>query len=522
MASRYAKSPHFDFCFHPIHVLDADKDIVVPCGKCNGCLLHKANEWSMRLVDEIDVSPYSYFFTLTYDNNYIPTLVRDSLGIWSSNHEGNIRHTLDAKFRSKDVLRKDNIFVSDGYPLESVKNINDSSLMNGFVSYEPVPISNYHRDDVIPYASKRDLQLFLKLVRVCIDRDFKHLDYESKRFRYYIISEFGETKFRPHFHGIIFFNSREVSETFKECYIHTCWSMCSPLRHQYDHYCDSGAAGYITNYLTCNSLLPKVYQEVKELRPFRLASKSPAIGYSRFCKEEISEEVSRGNLEFTKDIRRLGAKYVFRFPTAFVSSFFPKCYRFNHMDFQGLLAVYGMVYFEIEYLRRLNFDFRPQAEVYLDAVARLREVVDSSRLYPAIKCYKICEEFGYPVFHYVHLLDMFYYKKDMYALRSFYEYQSRLADAGKFYDIACMYGNLWSVLSWSNAAIYTKMMACYYFLEGLHLYASDFDSYDKRDVIPCHVDSSAYILEVDDIMNDMVKLPKFNEFCGVAPQCFTD
>ena len=37
MASRYPSIKVVDYCFNPRHVVDEDKDIIVPCGKCEGC-----------------------------------------------------------------------------------------------------------------------------------------------------------------------------------------------------------------------------------------------------------------------------------------------------------------------------------------------------------------------------------------------------------------------------------------------------------------------------------------------------
>ena len=74
MASRFPSTKVATYCFNPVHVVDNDKDLLVPCGKCDGCLLHKANEWSMRLVNEIESNTFSIFFTLTYDNYYLPKL----------------------------------------------------------------------------------------------------------------------------------------------------------------------------------------------------------------------------------------------------------------------------------------------------------------------------------------------------------------------------------------------------------------------------------------------------------------
>lgn len=52
-------------CLQPINVGGK----LMPCGKCPACLTNKKNEWVFRLNEELKVSPYSYFFTLTYRDN---------------------------------------------------------------------------------------------------------------------------------------------------------------------------------------------------------------------------------------------------------------------------------------------------------------------------------------------------------------------------------------------------------------------------------------------------------------------
>lgn len=54
----------------------------VPCGKCLACRKAHAREWAMRICHEVDYWKYSYFITLTYDNEHLPehgSLRRDHL-----------------------------------------------------------------------------------------------------------------------------------------------------------------------------------------------------------------------------------------------------------------------------------------------------------------------------------------------------------------------------------------------------------------------------------------------------------
>lgn len=49
-----------------------DLAITVPCGKCIGCFLERARQWSVRVVHEASLWPVNSFVTLTYDNESLP------------------------------------------------------------------------------------------------------------------------------------------------------------------------------------------------------------------------------------------------------------------------------------------------------------------------------------------------------------------------------------------------------------------------------------------------------------------
>lgn len=48
------------------------KEYSVPCGKCIGCQLDRARDWSQRLMAEYKSSVNAYFITLTYDDEHLP------------------------------------------------------------------------------------------------------------------------------------------------------------------------------------------------------------------------------------------------------------------------------------------------------------------------------------------------------------------------------------------------------------------------------------------------------------------
>lgn len=76
------------YCFHPILVRQwyEDKKGIkkqsksyhqVPCGKCVACLARKRNEWTYRLSMEQQMSDYTFFATLTYDDKNCPVKIKD-------------------------------------------------------------------------------------------------------------------------------------------------------------------------------------------------------------------------------------------------------------------------------------------------------------------------------------------------------------------------------------------------------------------------------------------------------------
>lgn len=487
MGSRYTTIKPQTYCYKPLHIFNNGVDTFVPCGKCDGCLLHKANDWSMRLGSEMESGANNIFFTLTYDNKYIPHLTQyDYFGskIFLDYNPAypNIRFN-----SSSDVRRLD--FWDMGYLWRTYSIC--------------VPISRIPDNKYLPYLSKVDIQLWLKLVRKSINKFFPK--YENNRFRYFIIGEYGPTSYRPHYHGVILCESHEVSEYLIECGLFENWQMCrKDLFDQYVHYCDSGAKGYVTQYLTCFSSLPKVLKD-KSIRPFRLSSKGCAIGFDSFDKDEVYENVFNGVIEYTKTISRINEQSLLRYPSGLINSLFPKCYEYRKLSFDGLLRLYSRLY-------RIARRF-PR---YVEKVG-LRSTYNRlySDLHPVdYQCSKACLDslsyFGHP-FNYVYALDMCYYKLAMYNLKFFYEQQnltSSSLDALRQYDNVTYYVNEYR----NNAMSPYRKKVFEWFLSPFGLHLSDFDTMSSEEVadILKYRPSEDYVNEVSDIFTTMEKMPKFN------------
>ncbi|AXH77700.1 MAG: replication initiator protein [Microviridae sp.] len=52
---------------------DVRGDIKVPCGRCVGCRVDRARDWTLRIGHESKLHQHNWFITLTYDEDHIPT-----------------------------------------------------------------------------------------------------------------------------------------------------------------------------------------------------------------------------------------------------------------------------------------------------------------------------------------------------------------------------------------------------------------------------------------------------------------
>lgn len=120
---------------------------------------------------------------------------------------------------------------------------------------------------VCPVVSKRDVQLFLKRLRK---------KFRTSKIRYFLVSEYGPTTLRPHYHAIFFnlpysgsdisFVTAKVNKELREI-----WNHGNILVDNVTY----GRISYVTKYLCSVTDLPPYLP-----KPFRLMSRRPGIGYN--------------------------------------------------------------------------------------------------------------------------------------------------------------------------------------------------------------------------------------------------
>ena len=266
--------------------------IAVDCGQCDYCIHKRAKKASMRVKTAGSAFKYSYFVTLTYDNEHIPLMncevlhsdYEDAIGISGDIHFGNEHHQYipvsEYQCDDNSMLRhifftqvqgtvpfdreiKEYVPVKDNWFL-SMDAIRSFISKTQAVDKTDYPASSqYGRDNLIPFLNYVDVQNYIKRLRKYL---FQTLgSYETLHF--YAVGEYGPVHFRPHYHLLLFTNSEEVSKVLRYCHDKS-WKLG---RSDFQR-AAGGAGSYVASYVNSLCSSPLLYRSCRAFRPKSRAS----------------------------------------------------------------------------------------------------------------------------------------------------------------------------------------------------------------------------------------------------------
>lgn len=255
-------------CQNPRTVINkyTHEPVVVSCGCCPSCVLRRSAVQTNLLTTYSAQFRYIYFVTLTYAPCFLPTLEVSVIETCTDDIADvscvpNINELDDSDpntylFGFRSVPRSASIKLKNSTVERTFKDP-EIKFSYPMKPKELLSILGKIKHDVpnrIPYVCNRDLDLFLKRLRSY---------YPDEKLRYYAVSEYGPTSFRPHWHLLLFSNSERFSQTVCEN-VSKAWSYGR---------CDASlsrgfAAPYVASYVNSFVALPDFYTQMpKVVRP---------------------------------------------------------------------------------------------------------------------------------------------------------------------------------------------------------------------------------------------------------------
>nr|QJB21430.1 MAG: replication initiator protein [Microvirus sp.] len=255
-------------CQNPRTVVNkyTHEPVSVSCGACPSCILRRSGIQTNLLTTYSAQFRYVYFVTLTYAPCFLPTLEVSVIETCTDDIADvscvpNI-NDLDAGdpntylFGFRSVPRSSSVKLKNSTVERTFKDpaISFSYPMKPKDLLSILGKINHNIPNRIPYVCNRDLDLFLKRLRSY---------YPDEKLRYYAVSEYGPTSFRPHWHLLLFSNSDRFSQTVLEN-VSKAWSYGR---------CDASlsrgfAAPYVASYVNSFVALPDFYTQMpKVVRP---------------------------------------------------------------------------------------------------------------------------------------------------------------------------------------------------------------------------------------------------------------
>jgi hypothetical protein len=267
--------------------------IAVDCGQCDYCIHKRAKKASMRVKTAGSAFKYSYFVTLTYDNEHVPlfkcevldNVYDDVLNDSGDIHFGYEKHSFIpvSEYGCSGPSQLRHIFftqVQGTVPFNRTLSKYEEVKDNWFLSMDAIrsfiaktktgslygkngELSDRYGDNLIPFLNYVDVQNYIKRLR-------KHLfqklgSYETLHF--YAVGEYGPVHFRPHYHLLLFTNSKEVSEVLRYCHDKSWKFGRSDFQRS-----AGGASSYVASYVNSLSAAPLLYRSCRAFRPKSRAS----------------------------------------------------------------------------------------------------------------------------------------------------------------------------------------------------------------------------------------------------------
>lgn len=298
-------------CLEPkyIHNNYNGEDMLVPCGKCEVCLMRKSSQNVLRVQMEHTQHLYCKFITLTYSEDYIPRMML---------------------IENDAVTRRD---CGHDFTLVDPDYGNVLGYWDNYTDYQSLCRKCNSYD--VPFLRKYDLQLFFKRLRKYFSDYGKSNNIPVGKIRYFSCGEYGPLHFRPHYHIILWTSDDTINMEIGKA-VSACWKFgrVSTETPFYD------VSKYVAQYVNGSCPLPSILK-LPETRPFSVHSLHLGEEFFALTKEEVYKasykEIIERNLFVSNTYTEVSMWRSFK------AYYFPKCKSYATFNTYQRHAAYTLI-----------------------------------------------------------------------------------------------------------------------------------------------------------------------------------
>lgn len=275
--------------------------VQVNCGQCPACVTRRNHKYVPLIFNESAFHKYTYFVTLTYNDKHLPII------------------------KAYDYIPKNPLAGNWRYYSRLLRESEE------FVRF---------KKGLLPVCKSVDVQKFLKRLRKCVDSDENISLYGRRKIRYFFHYDYGSTTFRPHWHGVLFFDSDDIAENIED-YVRSAWSFNAESLGFIDCQRAISAAAYVALYTQTISKLPPIYS-FRDFAPRALFSQR--FGHCFKFLQDVGDIVRRGLREVVVyDYESVSYKTI-PLPASYIYRYFPRIPSFSSLTDAECLEVYRICY----------------------------------------------------------------------------------------------------------------------------------------------------------------------------------
>lgn len=354
-------SKYISRCRNPQVIKNKHGDLVCcSCNKCPDCIARKLARYTALCCNESKYSQKTFFITLTYDDENIPTMMLKRVPGSKEKKQGGYIQFIDKTNRYNNPLkarcyhffkdRYDKKYGNDPFakpfPIKRFKlkktHSYNEELHRVYTTYSDPLFKEFYakvheRDSQyfeskkyrwLPYLCKEDLQKFIKRLRFRIASEY------NTEVRFYAIGEYGPEHFRPHYHINLFVNEPRLYTELQRI-VADCWQYgrtdCEPARD------DSGCASYVASYANSISTLPTFLNGTK-IAPFSLHSQNFGTLYNDKIRDYVYSLKQYPFESF--DVTINASLFRVSLSDVIAYNFFPRCYNYERQSSSRRLQLY--------------------------------------------------------------------------------------------------------------------------------------------------------------------------------------